>query len=106
MMPRLGEKYDIEIETISKPRADYNTDEYFELDLGSKAGGGHLQTPWPSGAGARKERNTGPASRQITFSRIRGSQWIKRETWRVPGLCQAYREQGRGLANLRQGVRV
>ena len=33
MMPRLGEKYDIEIETISKPREEYNTDAYFELDL-------------------------------------------------------------------------
>ena len=33
MMPRLGEKYDIEIETISKPKAEYITDEYFELDL-------------------------------------------------------------------------
>lgn len=33
MMPRLGEKYDIEIETISKPREEYMTDEYFELDL-------------------------------------------------------------------------
>jgi len=33
MMPRLGEKYEIEIETISKPIADYQTDEYFELDL-------------------------------------------------------------------------
>ncbi len=33
MMPGLGEKYEIEIETISKPRAEYNTDEYFELDL-------------------------------------------------------------------------
>lgn len=33
MMPRLGEKYDIEIETISKPREEFNTDEYFELDL-------------------------------------------------------------------------
>ncbi|MCP4576072.1 MAG: hypothetical protein GY846_07300 [Deltaproteobacteria bacterium] len=33
MMPRLGETYDIEIETISKPPAQYNTDEYFELDL-------------------------------------------------------------------------
>lgn len=32
-MPRLGEKYDIEIETISKPREEYNTDAYFELDL-------------------------------------------------------------------------
>jgi hypothetical protein len=33
MMPRLGQNYDIEIETISKPIAAYQTDEYFELDL-------------------------------------------------------------------------
>ena len=33
MMPRLGQKYAIEIEIISKPIADYQTDEYFELDL-------------------------------------------------------------------------
>ncbi len=33
MMPRLGQRYDIEIETISKPMAEYQTDEYFELDL-------------------------------------------------------------------------
>ncbi|MBL7178621.1 MAG: hypothetical protein ISS65_00215 [Desulfobacterales bacterium] len=33
MMPRLGQTYDIEIETISKPIAEYSTDEYFELDL-------------------------------------------------------------------------
>jgi len=33
MMPRLSEKCDIEIETISKPIAEYNTDEYYELDL-------------------------------------------------------------------------
>ena len=33
MMPRLGATYDIEMEVISKPRADYNTDKYFELDL-------------------------------------------------------------------------
>ena len=32
-MPGLGEKYDIEIETLSKPIAAYNTDAYFELDL-------------------------------------------------------------------------
>jgi hypothetical protein len=32
-MPRLGQRYDIEIETISKPIAEYQTDEYFELDL-------------------------------------------------------------------------
>jgi len=28
--PRLGEKYDIQIETISKPRAEYETGEYLE----------------------------------------------------------------------------
>lgn len=33
MMPRLGQKYEIEIETIAKPIADYQTDEYFELNL-------------------------------------------------------------------------
>jgi len=33
MMPGLGEKYALEIETTSKPNADYMTDEYFELDL-------------------------------------------------------------------------
>lgn len=33
MMPRLGERYDIEIDTIAKPKAEYMTDEYFELDL-------------------------------------------------------------------------
>jgi hypothetical protein len=33
MMPRLGQKYELEIETISKPKAEYQTDEYFELDL-------------------------------------------------------------------------
>ena len=33
MMPRLGEKYAIDIEVTSKPQADYQTDEYFELDL-------------------------------------------------------------------------
>ncbi len=33
MMPRLDKKYDIEIETISKPPEEYNTDEYFQLDL-------------------------------------------------------------------------
>ena len=32
-MPGLGKTYDIEIEVISKPIADYNTDEYFDLDL-------------------------------------------------------------------------
>jgi len=33
MMPRLDQMYAIEIETISKPIADYQTDEYFALDL-------------------------------------------------------------------------
>ena len=33
MMPGLGEKYEIDIEVISKPKADYMTDAYFELDL-------------------------------------------------------------------------
>ena len=33
MMPGLGDKYEIHIETISKPKEDYLTDEYFELDL-------------------------------------------------------------------------
>jgi hypothetical protein len=33
MMPRLGQKYAIEIETVSKPIAAYQTDEYFALDL-------------------------------------------------------------------------
>jgi hypothetical protein len=33
MMPSLGDKYPIEIEVTSKPKADYMTDAYFELDL-------------------------------------------------------------------------
>ena len=33
MMPRLGQKYEIETEVTSKPVAEYQTDEYFELDL-------------------------------------------------------------------------
>ena len=32
-MPGLGEKYEIKIEIISKPKAEYMTDEYFELEL-------------------------------------------------------------------------
>lgn len=32
-MPGLGEKYQIEIETIAKSKEEYMTDEYFELDL-------------------------------------------------------------------------
>ena len=33
MMPGLGEKYDIELDIISKPKAEYLTDEYFALDF-------------------------------------------------------------------------
>ena len=33
MMSSLGVKYPIEIEVTSKPKADYMTDAYFELDL-------------------------------------------------------------------------
>lgn len=33
MMPGLGAKYEIDIEVLSKPKADYLTDEYFEQDL-------------------------------------------------------------------------
>jgi len=33
MVPRLGQKYEFEAEVISKPVADYQTDEYFELEL-------------------------------------------------------------------------
>jgi hypothetical protein len=34
MMPRLGAKYkDIEIEVTSKPKAEYQNDDYFSLDL-------------------------------------------------------------------------
>jgi hypothetical protein len=32
-MSGLGEQYEIKIETISKPNAEYITDEYFELEL-------------------------------------------------------------------------
>lgn len=32
-MSRLGEKYSLDIEVIAKPKAEYETDEYFELDL-------------------------------------------------------------------------
>jgi len=33
MTPRLGQKYEIAIETISKAKEEYMTDEYFEIDL-------------------------------------------------------------------------
>ncbi len=32
-MPRLGKKYPVEIEITAKPKAEYETDDYFELDL-------------------------------------------------------------------------
>ena len=32
-MPRLGKKFQIDIATIEKPKDEYMTDEYFELDL-------------------------------------------------------------------------
>ena len=32
-MPRLGEKYDIEIETISRPREEYTSEAYAKLNL-------------------------------------------------------------------------
>lgn len=32
-MPRLGEKYPVEIDITAKPKAEYETDEYFTLDL-------------------------------------------------------------------------
>lgn len=33
MMPRLGTRYPVEFEITSKPKAEYQTDAYFELDL-------------------------------------------------------------------------
>ncbi len=36
-MPRVREKREFEVETISKPSQEYNTDEYFGLDLPSAA---------------------------------------------------------------------
>ncbi len=35
MIPGLGEKYNIEIETISKPRDEYKSDQYIKTDLPS-----------------------------------------------------------------------
>lgn len=32
-MPRLGKKYPVEIDITSKPQSEYETDEYFALDL-------------------------------------------------------------------------
>lgn len=33
MIPVLGQKYEIDVEITSKPKAEYMTDDYFELDL-------------------------------------------------------------------------
>ena len=33
MIPRLGEKYKVEIETLSRPNAEYRTDEYARSGL-------------------------------------------------------------------------
>lgn len=33
MMPRLGDRYEVKIETTSKPKGEYLTDEYFAFDL-------------------------------------------------------------------------
>ena len=33
MIPVLGQTYEIDVEVTSKPKAEYVTDEYFELDL-------------------------------------------------------------------------
>ena len=30
---QVGQKYEMETESISKPKAEYQTDEYFKLDL-------------------------------------------------------------------------
>jgi len=32
MLPRLGDKYELEIETTSKPKAEYHTDAYYALE--------------------------------------------------------------------------
>nr|WP_240744737.1 hypothetical protein [Desulforhopalus sp. IMCC35007] len=32
-MPRLGDKYPVEIDITAKPNSEYETDEYFALDL-------------------------------------------------------------------------
>ena len=32
MIPGLGDTYEVEIETIAKPKDEYMTDDYFELD--------------------------------------------------------------------------
>ena len=33
MMPRLGKKFQIELDIVEKPKDEYLTDEYFDLDL-------------------------------------------------------------------------
>ena len=32
-MPRLGKDYPLDIQVDSRPKAEYHTDEYYELDL-------------------------------------------------------------------------
>jgi len=33
MLPRLGGRYELEIDTTSKPKAEYHSDAYYSLDL-------------------------------------------------------------------------
>lgn len=33
MIPRLGKTYDIDFEVMERPKEEYMTDDYFELDL-------------------------------------------------------------------------
>ena len=33
MLPRLGGKYELEVESTSKPKAEFHTDAYYALDL-------------------------------------------------------------------------
>lgn len=33
MIPRLGKTYDIDIDVMERPKEEYATDDYFELDL-------------------------------------------------------------------------
>jgi hypothetical protein len=70
MVPRLGQKYEFEPEVISKPIADYQTDEYFELELPTAPAimvGEEIVVE--GGAGAQEERLPGPPLRQVTIFR-------------------------------------
>ncbi len=33
MVPRLGKKYHVEVELLTRPKAEYHTEEYYQLDL-------------------------------------------------------------------------